>query len=1275
VLLFVGLAVLATLTNAAGSYVGDNRLEQFFNPARRVARSLSVWDGSRGLGRVREDFWPAGTLPLAMFRSLGANPIIAQKLWHALLLAMGGIGMTELLRLTRPKRSLEHLIAGLTFAFGAYSATFLTPFSNLYVQVALAPWLIVAFWRGLTGERPWRWAGVFALLVLTPGNVDTPGLVYALVPLIPVSLYLLFVDRSVTLRRYLGWNLGAGLLTLLVSAMVLAKVYVGLGAYTQRLNDTERAEISFRVSSWPEAARGLGNWLSYFRDSGQLLKPQFVSYFDNTGVILCTFVPVVVAVLTVWLSRWRPRLLYAGCALFSLAILVGGYVAESGPLAGESRSPLGRLLLDALNAPGLGAFRNTYKAGSGLAIGVAALFGYGVAASARRIARIDVQLASGPVVVAFAAMFVTAFPFWSGNLYNDTQQFRDVPAYWTDAFSWLDAQPGDDRVLLLPMSSRTRYRWGWVGDDIFDSLLARPHTVATGVPLSTPQAANLVETISFDAADPAYRVGTMAPTLRRLGIRYVLVRNDLDWRAMKRPRPSAYAGLRSDDGLTRVSTFGRPGENTVADGDDSPEADGERTLPPVEIYELRQPGSDLARLVTQQPPLLVAGDGAAWGGLALGGHLDGDVPVTYTGATTPDDLRNSMAAGSPIFITDTNRRRLRVVLSYEPDYSYLLADKQPLDGRLVSPLFKALGSESVAWFRDAEQIELTGPARTTDGSQPWYRPANVFDGNPTTTWSIRKSELPEQRSFRVILNDPQKVSSVTIDVPDTSAAGTGAGGIEELRLSFSDKSRVPISLRNAPLVPGTNLRRVKVDFTERLTSLIVIEIAKVDPSASAVALADVTFPGIELREYVQAPSDVQLLATQRSDVGELANRAPFNFLFLREPGGGPVDEETSLRRRFLVLNERLFIGDGDLVVARSTSDVGINRLVEQPISAAGSRRLQDEPGNWGGYAVDGDPSTAWVAPAKAGETLTLTKGVGGPATFDSISLSSARKSGYAVPKRVTILADGQEIPLDLTAYTPCPAGGSVDGCRAGQVMLPSITADSVQVRIDEVEGQSTRVKIDEIRVNGRPNPLIDLDRERSDCQSLGATVGIDVRTAQPVRGRLAGSFRQLLAGETVPFSTCDPVRLGTGWQLLDGGDNGVIDRLELRSADASTPKPRPPTGLEWTTTQISPTQYRIEGEAPNGAIAILQQSYASGWVADLNGRRLGPATVTDTMNGWVVNDRGHVVIDIRFTGQRWFNLASVVSMLAIVLSVILVAYPGGRRRGAAAPGAEGKPDG
>ncbi|MEI8239089.1 MAG: alpha-(1-_3)-arabinofuranosyltransferase family protein, partial [Actinomycetota bacterium] len=283
-LVYSALAIWAVFTNAGSHYIGDNRFEQYVNPARRLAKSFGVWDPTRGLGAPREDAWPGTTIPGAVFRALGMSPWAAERMFHAICLVTMALGVTALVRLFRPRLGVEHIVAGLYAGFGPYSAAFLVP-SNLYYMMALGPWLVVAMVRGLTGTRPWRWAGVFALLVAWAGNPDPPGLIYNGIILIIAAVYLVLVERAVRWRDVAKWTAGTVSLAVLCSAWTLAKTFYARDMLNARLIDTELPSVSALTSSSSESLRGLGNWLSYFRDQGILMKPQGVTFFMNALVV------------------------------------------------------------------------------------------------------------------------------------------------------------------------------------------------------------------------------------------------------------------------------------------------------------------------------------------------------------------------------------------------------------------------------------------------------------------------------------------------------------------------------------------------------------------------------------------------------------------------------------------------------------------------------------------------------------------------------------------------------------------------------------------------------------------------------------------------------------------------------------------------------------------------------------------------------------------------------------------------------------------------------
>jgi len=1248
--LFAALASAATITSAATELVRDNRFEQFWNPARRIAKSLTVWDGSRGLGRVREDFWPGTTAPLAVLRGLGLSPVLSQKLWHALVLVLLGVGTVAVLRLFRLRIGVEHLFAGLAVMFGAYSAAFLVP-SNLAFQVALAPWFIVALWRGVTETRPWRWAALFALLVFLAGNTDLPGLIYSMVPLIPVSIYLLVVDRSIRVRDLAAWLARAGLLCLLISTAAIAKTLAASASFEQRLAETEAPQVSSVTSSWAESFRGLGNWLSYFHQSGSAQKPQGEPYFVAPVVILATFVPPVVAALVLWRSRWRPRVLFAWMIICSLVIMV-----EAFPL--DSPSPIGRFLLDLLtNVPSLEAFRNTYKAGAGLAVGIAVLFGVGVAAAARWAGREGVIPRRAALIGALLVVLAAAIPFWTGGLYDGDRAMTSVPSYWTQAFSFLDGQSADTRVLVLPASSRTHYRWGWIGDDIFDAMLIRDHAVATGIPLSTPLAANLIEAISVTSTDPAYQPGTLAPVLRRLGISEVVLRNDLDWQEMGRPRPAAYAGLRSDPDFQLAASFGDPGQNTTSDRDHTSDAVVEQTLPPVEVYQLNDARPEL-RASAAQPSLVVSGDGYAWPGLAGSGLLAGDAPLEYSGSLDGTALETALSAGSPLVVTDTNRRRLRVVVAHEPDYSYVLSDGQALD-RPTQSLFPDPATQSTAWYPDASSISLSGKPRSIDGSEPWNRPANAFDGDPETEWVMGPADEPEGRTFRIQLRQPTTVSQIRVAL----ASGiTSASGVSQLKLRFSEGPEVLVNLTD----PVTELV-----FGPRQTSYIDVQILGVAPTNRSVGFSDITFPGVDLREFVQTPTDVVDQAARDGALAAELLRAPTSFLFSRDttaPSPGTslrrtladqaTTAELAMRRRFITVGTRPYTLNGVLHVGTRTSDAALNALLGIDNRSESSARAAGDLAGWGGFAADGDLSTAWVGPAQAGASVTVTVP---PHELTSVTVHTIADAKTAAVTTVQVTVDGQTTSADLDTSS-CTSPTAECQPTATVPLRDRPTSGEVKVSVAAVDegGSQARdtVKISEVEVNRVANSRLDTPAALPDvCQSLGLTLdGTDV----PVR--LSGTRSALLAGMPISWQSCPGVELAAGPHELVTTDSPLFDRAQVATADVPMPGPvtGPSTAVEVVSS--SPTFLHLRVSGPGPTTLWLGQSFDDRWTATSDGSAAQGAVALDTQSGWRIDGAGTRDVVLRFRPGYRFQFGLAVTGLTVALCLWLVL-----RRGRPAP--------
>ena len=391
-------AFVAVFLNSPGFYVNDNRFEQYWNPGRRITRTFTIWDGSRGLGWVREEFWPGVTVPIGVFRYFGASPALAEHLWHATLLTIAGTGCVALLKCFRPRLGLEHLLAALVYMFGPFAATFLLP-SNLFVHHALTPWLIsddapgapggspMAVRRDLRSARWARWQPGHAGPHLRRGALDVG---------VPVRGLSRATDQP---------SEGHG-----VEPPSAGPDGRGIGGGPRQDPDRRgsarrsasrarrRRRSSHWGSSWAESWRGLGFWVAYLRDASGPVRPNASPYMTSGWVVLLTFVPAAVGIGALWWSRHRRE-----TVLFA-AICVAGVFLMVGPHPADDPAPWGRGWLWTLaHVAGTATVRSTYKAGIGATLGLATLFGLGGVAM---LSRDTDHLVSEP-------LSASCWPWWS----------------------------------------------------------------------------------------------------------------------------------------------------------------------------------------------------------------------------------------------------------------------------------------------------------------------------------------------------------------------------------------------------------------------------------------------------------------------------------------------------------------------------------------------------------------------------------------------------------------------------------------------------------------------------------------------------------------------------------------------------------------------------------------------------------------------------------------------------------------------------------------------
>lgn len=1218
----VVVCLLLVFSRSWGVLAADAHFVFFWNPSAEFGRYGTIWTSNTDLGGVLTSFAPVPYALLAALRGLGLEPWLAQRLWYALLLSGAAVGTALVARLFRPDSRVAPAVAGIVTIVSPFTVGYFLP-SWLYVNAAVLPWLAVFLHRGLTGDRPWRWAAALCLAGTFGSAWNPPAAILAALALGPLVVYLVASGRSARSDVWaLAWRVGALAITMV--PVILLRLGLAAATLEKNLASTESAVAVSRSSSWSESMRGLGSWRLYWGPTGELLFSFVEPLFTNPLVLLASFSWVLLAVATVVWGRGSARLVLMSIVLLSAMFMVGGFPPNA-------QSPLGRLLFAAYDASATAfSFRSMYKMGAGLVLATSVLVGLGVAAWWDRHPRGRPRaiVAAGLAVLAVA----TAAPWYQGTLFSGNKSLRgEIPEYWIEAAEWLDDATAEGAALVVPRTETFDYRWGAAPNgDIFPSIVDRP--VMSYRPLSlTPELqATTIQSLVNNVSTGRYERGTVGPIASRIGVRFVVVRNDLVWETAGVARPSDLDALRSDPDLRLVATFGAPGENTVPvpeeDDDDLTAAeqelvDVEADLAPVEIYEVVDaPGP--VRATTDVPRLLVSGDGNGWGVPARYGVLDGTGPIEYTAMMDGAGLRDAVVAGSPLIVTDSNRRRtqawgVRQETLAESD------DNRALD------LFGVPGSQTSIAFGEGATIEEVGPPRTFRPSLA-HRPAAAFDGDVDTTWLTGINTVPASDGLRIAFATPTEVRALSVTV----ASVLGGREVRSVRLFIDDEEQVELDVLEGVAA---------VRFGPRPVSSITLVVGQVSGSGGGpYGFAEVAIDDLDLAERVVVPTDV-VRATRTDDaLREAVAQARVLFAFERVRGATD-DPESAIIRRFEVVGDRSFALEGSIGVDARTSDVELGRFLGAPMRVETSGRNGGDPALSGVAAIDGDPTTSWVPEAERVVSLELSEYPSEPESLTVVLRSDAPR-----PRWVTVAgADG------TVSRRVSETGCATTGSGLCEVVLDVGGLDlrrglSMSLVTDEDAGP---IEVVEVELDGEANPTL---RPITGCRP--DLVSID-GVAIPVR--LEGSTSDLLARESVAVVGCERIELADGVHDLSTAVHSSINDIVLDSGGPPIPTAEPvPVDAQ----RHGATRYTVGlPESEEDVVLLLGQAQVPQWGATAGSEDLGPALLLDGQAAWVVPAGASGDVEVSFVTQTRYRLLVLVSALGHLAAVALVVI-GPRRR-------------
>jgi arabinofuranan 3-O-arabinosyltransferase len=261
-----------------------------------------------------------------------------------------------------------------------------------------------------------------------------------------------------------------------------------------------------------------------------------------------------------------------------------------------------------------------------------------------------VQLPAGRKVVAsvtVAAIGALALPSFTSGL-SAPGDFERIPGYWQSAASWLNRHAGNQAVLEVPGVRFGDYLWGRPRDDVLQPLFTGDWASGQFGSLGSPGLGRLLDAIDQRLAAGEGSAGLSA-LLARMGVKYVLVRNDLNRGDLHGAWPGRiHQALSESPGIVKVARFGALPVGHLYPDDAVTNLD---TLYwPVEIYQVTavQPAAELLpaaaaiRVYGGPEALLTLADEHMLGNRAV--LLNSDAAGTLAGQTV---------------VTDSLRRRMR----------------------------------------------------------------------------------------------------------------------------------------------------------------------------------------------------------------------------------------------------------------------------------------------------------------------------------------------------------------------------------------------------------------------------------------------------------------------------------------------------------------------------------------------------------------------------------------------------------------------------------------
>jgi len=1215
--------IALAFVQSPGKLVADTKFDLVANPLKFLGSALHLWDPTSAFGQVQNQaygyLWPMGPFFL-LGHELGLPGWVIQRSWLALVLVVAFLGAAFVARALGVRRDAAVLLAGFAYAL---SPRMLTDLGSISVEVwpmALAPWVLLPLIHGSRGGSPRQAAALSALAIGLIGGVNAA----ASAAVLPMGvLWLLTREKGQRRRSMMTWW---PLFTLLATMWWLVPLFL-LGRYSPPFLDyIESARVTTLSTPLFDALRGTSNWVPYIdslaRGSNELITTSYAPM--NSGVVL------LFGIMGLLLPRIPERRFLVASLFVGLVLVSSSHLGTiHGWFAGDLRG-----LLDG----SLSALRNVHKFDPIVRLPMVLSLAW-VLDQALQVAH-DSMVADGergklsswwktgvsyaiPGLIIIASVG-TATPALSMRI-TPVGDIQEIPPYWTEAASWLNAEAGDSTTLLAPGSSFATYLWGVPRDEPLQFLASGDWAVRNSIPLAPAGTIRMLNTIQERFAQGRGSVG-MADYLRRAGIKYILVRNDLlKARGLVDP-VLTHQALADSPEISRVKSFGPEigglpflikGKQRVVINQG-----WQFVYPALEIFEVADGG---ARFVQSRSTPVVIGGPENLLGLADFGLLEDQPTILGFNADT------RTKPPGPVILTDGLQARARQIGNLNNAYSMVLGRdelKRFADQRDYLPE----GADS--WRTWAEYQGVKGLSTSTsladDGLNLGRNAGAAFDGDPETSWE--SGVLDPNPWLRVAFHKPQRLDKITVTAPASSP--------RTQIVRVQTEGEITARLKLPPGVPTTIL------LNSDPTSWIRI-LGKNDDGLS-MSLAEVEIPGVSISRVLVPPKVPDVWG------------APEAILF-----SGSVDHVarcSSVEGSTRCIHEAASSGEEDRGFKRRVSlpeaadyqiqvsgqirpGPALNQLIQHGrfFNAMSDSSMVPDPAGSALAAIDGDMGTTWIAdPTDPRPTLVVSWLRKTKISGLKIRLSEAAAARLPTSVELSWAGGTRTVKLDH-------GSASFPPIRTTQLVMRLASQDKSFGLDFDLARRNLGIGISDLEIAGLAglsSPL-STDPVPEVCGS-GPTLQIGSARRSTA---ISSSPAELFSGQSVRLSICDGsgVGLSSGTTEISASSSEMVSTTGLGLIQPGYSM-EPAQNLRGGSTEsaqglwMSPTD--------SSGLVVHRANTNPGWAAQQQGRQLNPLIADGWQQAWELRDGSRVTA--HFEPDRPYRLGLLGGATAFGLLVISI---------------------